>query len=283
MEQEKKIEVKPIDVKEVFVSKNPKLGRNIPGFVYRFINRIAHIPEINDIIDKHGTELGIEFANSMVKYFRVKQNIIGMENIPEHGRFIFASNHPLGGFDAMLLMSNVYKKLGDLRFLVNDVLMNIPQLRPIFVPINKHGGHGKELAQRLHDEYSSDVQILIFPSGWASRKIKGKVQDLDWKKHFIIKAIEYKRDIIPVHVSGKNSNYFYNLAKIRSFLGLKWNLEMFFLPDQTFRHKNQEFTLTFGKPIPYTTFDRSKSPAEWAAEVRDTVYKLPKEDKTKLK
>lgn len=275
MDAENKVPVKPINIREVFLDKNPKLGKRLPGFVYRYINRIMHIDEINELLANHGTEQGIEFANSMVKEFNVHQTIIGLENVPDSGRFIFASNHPLGGFDALLLLSNLYRKLGDIVTLVNDVLTNIPQLRPIFVPLNKHGGHPKEVINMLHETYSSNKQILIFPSGMASRKVKGQVQDLSWKKHFIAKAIEYKRDVIPVHVSGHNSNFFYNLANFRARVGIKWNLEMFYLADETFSHRNQKFTITFGKPIPYTHFDNSKTMEQWAEEVRKTVYSLP--------
>lgn len=275
MDAENKVPVKPINIREVFLNKNPKLAKKLPGFVYRYINRIMHIDEINELLANHGTEQGIEFANSMVKEFNVHQTLVGLENIPASGRFIFASNHPLGGFDALLLMSNLYRKLGEIVTLVNDVLTNIPQLRPVFVPLNKHGGHPKEVIKILHDTYSSDKQILIFPSGLASRKVKGKVQDLSWKKHFIAKAIEYKRDVIPVHVSGHNSKFFYNLANFRARVGIKWNLEMFYLADETFSHRNQKFTITFGKPIPYTHFDNSKTMEQWAEEVRKTVYSLP--------
>ena len=142
---------------------------------------------------------------------------------------------------------------------------------------NKHGGLPKEVINQLHDTYASDKQILIFPSGLASRLINGKIQDFKWKKHFIAKAIEYQRDVIPVHVSGRNSKFFYRLARFRTFFGIKWNLEMFYLADETFSHKNQKFTITFGKPIPYTHFDKSKTPDQWANEVKDMVYKLPKE------
>lgn len=268
---------KPINVKEMFMKKNPKLAKKLPGFVYRYINRIMHIDEINVLLARHGHERGIEFAQSMVKYFNINQVIIGAENIPANGQFIFASNHPLGGFDSLLILCNLNKMLGESVTLVNDILMSIPQLRPIFVPINKHGGHSKDVIRQIHEAYTSDKQILIFPSGFASRKIKGTIQDLEWKKHFIAKAIEYKRDIVPVHVSGRNSNFFYNLANFRNFFRMKWNLEMFFLPDELFKHKNQKFTITFGKPIPYSHFDKSKSLEKWASEVRDIVYKLPKE------
>ena len=275
MDSEAQDSLGKIDIREMFLKKNPSLARKLPGFIYRYINRIMHIDEINGILDRHGNERGIQFAQSMVNDFNVHETINGLENVPPGGRFIFASNHPLGGFDALLILCNIDKVLGETKTLVNDVLMSIPQLKPIFVPLNKHGGHSKEVIRQIHEVYASSCQILIFPSGFASRKIKGVIQDFEWKKHFIAKAIEYQRDIIPIHVSGKNSNFFYNLANFRVFFRLKWNLEMFFLSDEFFRQKNQSFTITFGKPIPYTHFDKSKTLDEWAAEVREIVYKLP--------
>lgn len=275
MDQEKRETTKQINIREMFMEKNPKLAKKLPGFVYNYINRIMHIDEVNEIMANHGNEKGVEFARSVVKDFNVSETINGLENLPNEGRYIFASNHPLGGFDALLILCNIDRIFGPTQTLVNDVLMKIAQLSPIFVPLNKHGGHSRDVIRQIHEVYSSDKQILIFPSGFASRKIKGKVQDLDWKKHFIVKAIEYQRDIIPVHVSGQNSNFFYNLANFRNFFGIKWNLEMFFLPDELFSQKNEKFTITFGQPIPYSHFDKSKTPEQWAAEVRDIVYKLP--------
>lgn len=277
MDSEKKEPFKPINIREVFINKNPKLAKKLPGFVYQYINRIMHIGEINELLSNHGNEQGIEFANSMVKEFNVRQTLVGEENIPSSGRFIFASNHPLGGFDSLLILGNLHRLLGEVVTLVNDILMNIPQLHAIFVPLNKHGGLSKEVITQLHEAYTSEKQILIFPSGLASRMINGKIQDFKWKKHFIAKAIEYQRDVIPVHVSGRNSNFFYRLASFRTFFKMKWNLEMFYLADETFTHKNQNFTITFGKPISYKHFDNSKTLSQWAAEVRDIVYQLPNE------
>jgi putative hemolysin len=269
--------VKPLDVRKMFHEKNPKLAKKLPGFVYRYINRIMHIDELNEILAKHGNEKGIDFARSMVRHFNVYETINGVENLPAHGRFIFASNHPLGGFDALLILCNIDRLLGPTITLVNDVLMSIPQLAPVFVPLNKHGGHSKDVIRQINEAYASDKQILIFPSGYASRRIKGKIQDFEWKKHFIAKSIEYQRDVIPIHVSGKNSGFFYRLANFRTFFRLKWNLEMFYLPDETFGHKNQKFTITFGKPIPHTHFNKSKSMEQWAEEVRSIMYNLPNE------
>ncbi len=275
MNPENQEPVKPINIKKMFMQKNPRLAKKLPGFVYRYINRILHIEEINELLAEHGNERGIEFARSMVKHFNVQETITGIENIPASGKFIFASNHPLGGFDALLILCNIERFFGQPITLVNDVLMNITQLKPIFIPLNKYGGHNKDVIRQLHEAYSSDKQILIFPCGFASRRHKGIIQDPEWKKHFVVKAIEYQRDVVPVHVSGRNSNFFYNLANFRTFFRINWNLETFYLADETFGHKNQKFTITFGKPIPWQHFDKSKSNEQWAADVRELVYKLP--------
>lgn len=280
MEEQDSNTFKPINIREVFTAKSPGLAKFMPGFVYRYLNRIVHIDFLNDFLKRNGHLKGIDFVDQVVTEFNVTEHIYGIENIPKTGRYIFASNHPLGGFDGMLLMRNIYNNLGDLKALSNDILMNIPNLNPLFVPVNKHGSHSRDVAQILNDTYLSDKQIMIFPAGLASRKIKGKIVDLEWKKHFISKAIQYKRDIIPVFIAGKNSNWFYRLAKFRKFFRIKWNLEMFFLPDETMKHRNTDVHIYFGKPITYKMFDKSKTHKEWAVFVKELVYDLPikKED-----
>ncbi len=275
MKEEISKEFKPIDIREVFKAKSPKMAKMIPGFVYSYLKRILHLDFLNDIMKRHGDLIGIEFVEQVVKDFNIREHIYGFENIPDSGRFIFASNHPLGGFDGLLLMKYVDKKLGKLKFLSNDILMSIPNLSPLFVAVNKHGGHSRDAAKALLDAYNSDQQILIFPAGLASRKINGKIVDLDWKKHFISKSIQHNRDIIPIFIEGRNSNRFYRIAKIRKFFRIKWNLEMFFLPDETVKHRNTDIPIYFGKPIPYTTFDKSKTHKEWTDWVKELVYNLP--------
>jgi putative hemolysin len=152
--------------------------------------------------------------------------------------------------------------------------MNILNLQSLFIPINKHGKQGAEAASRLHEAFLSDIQIITFPSGLVSRYIRGQVMDLEWKKNFISKAVRYKRDIIPVHITGRNSDFFYRLYKIRKFLGIKANLEMFYLVDETYKHRNDHLTITFGRPISYLTFDSSKTPIQWAKWVKEQVYAL---------
>ena len=274
METDERKSFKPINIKKLFREKNPGLARFIPGFVYRYIHNTLQLDFFNDFITRNQHFQGIDFVNRVIIEFEVKEHVFGLENIPDEGRFIFASNHPFGGFDALLLMRNVHKKMGDLRFLANDILMSIPGLKSLFVPVNKHGSNSREMAEKLNELYDSDVQIMIFPAGMASRKIKGKVTDLEWKKHFITKAIKHKRDVIPVFVGGQNSNRFYRVANLRKFFRLKWNIEMFYLPDELVKQKNADVYIYFGKPISWQTFDNSKTHQEWADQVKQVTYQL---------
>lgn len=264
----------PFDVKEVIASKNKKLANLLPGFIIRYLKHIIHQDELNGLMSRNHHKKGIVFADSVLKEMNITFKLVGEENIPSQGRYIFASNHPLGGPDGIILISILGKFYKDIKFLVNDLLMNISNLESVFVPINKHGGQAKQAAQKIEQAYMSDAPILIFPAGLVSRKQKGKIKDLDWKKSFIAKAVKHKRDIIPIHIGGRNSNFFYNLANLRKYFGIKSNLEMLYLPNELYKQKGKQFTITIGKPIPYQTFNRSLSYEKWAEKVKNEVYSI---------
>jgi len=194
--------------------------------------------------------------------------------IQSTGRYIIASNHPLGGLDGMALIQVAGRVRKDIVFPVNDLLMNVPGLRPLFIPINKHGKN-TENVRIIEETFASDKVVLYFPAGLVSRKQRGGViRDLAWKKTFITKARQHKRDVVPVYISGRNSDFFYNLANRRKRLGIKANLEMLFLVDEMVKQKDKPIRITFGEPIPYTTFDRSKTDSQWAKWVKEVVYSL---------
>ncbi len=274
MENEKAAFVlKPIVLKDLIAEKNPRLAARLPGFVYYLTNRLLHIREINEIIRNYGHLNGIPFIAAVLDYFDVKVVHKGEENLPESGQYIFASNHPLGGFDGLMLIKAVADRMGKSLFLVRDELTKIPPLANLFIPINKFGDQRRS-ANLINDSYKSDSQILIFPAGLASRKIKDKIEDLAWQKHFIQKSVEHHRDVVPVFISGKNSRFFYWLANCRKWLGIRINLEMFLLSDELFKNRGKTFVINFGKPILWSSFDRTKSHTEWAVIVKDAVYEL---------
>ena len=263
-----------VDVAEIIRAKSPKLAKKMPRFVINLLRKLVHEKDVNYILAKANGATGIDFVNVGVECLELKRQVSGMENIPSEGRFIFVANHPLGGLESLVMMQTIDEKYNDFMFVVNDLLMALEPLRPVFIPINKVGKQSRTNAEQLNELYASDKQVLYFPAGLCSRKIKGEIVDLPWQKNFIVKAVEYQRDIIPIYIGGRNSNFFYSLANWRKRLKIKFNIEMLFLVDEMFKQRGQTITLTIGKPIPYTTFDKTKTPTEWAEWVKKETYKM---------
>jgi len=263
-----------LDLEEVLKAKVS--NRKIPKFIIRYLNKIVHVDEVNHIFKTYAGFKNLDFIERLLDYFQITYTVEGLENFPkDDNRCIFASNHPLGGMDGIVLAYVLGKECdGKLRLLTNDVLLFIEQLCELFIPVNKVGMQGKENAEKLNEFYESDDNLITFPSGKCSRKTKGEIIDPEWKKNFIAKAVQHKRDIIPIYFEGRNSNFFYNLASIRTKLGIKMNLEMLYLADELFKQRNAHFTIKIGKSVPWQTFDKSKSLLQWAEQLKETVYKM---------
>ncbi|PLX03056.1 MAG: glycerol acyltransferase [Marinilabiliales bacterium] len=263
-----------IDIDQIIKSKNPGLYKMLPGFIIRYIKKILHQDDNNYYLRKYRDKKGKDFSEAILNDWNIKTKAEGEENIPDEGRFVFAANHPLGGIESLAFMKVVQEHYPNIKFPVNDILLNLEPFDEIFLPINKHGSQSKLAAQKIDEAYASGAQICFFPAGLVSRKIKGKVIDLEWKKSFISKAIQHKRDIIPVHISGRNSNFFYRLGNFRKFIGIKANIEMFYLANELYKHKNTTLTIRFGKPISHTMLTKEKNHKEWAQYVKNKCYDL---------
>ncbi len=268
-----------IDIEQVFANKNPALLKIIPGFVIRYLKRITHQVGVNRIITQNNHIKGLPFAQAILDDFGVKFNTVGLENIPEDGRYLFASNHPLGGMDGIAFLTATGQRFPHIKFPVNDILMNIKGLNTIFLPVNKHGGHSRDAAKVLEETYKSEAQILFFPAGLVSRKQPGGIiKDLEWKRNFIKKAIQHQRDVVPVHISGHNTPFFYNLAKWRKRLGIKGNIEMLYLADEMFKQNGQNLTIRYGQPVSWQTLKDESNATRSAEKIKEMVYALAKID-----
>jgi len=263
-----------IEIREVIRKKSPKLAKWIPKPILRYLERTLHQDEINYIMTKYHDRFGLDFVDSLLDELGVEVELEGVENIPLEDSVIFASNHPLGGLDGVAFMQAIGRYRRDVKFLVNDILMNIRNLEPLFIPVNKLGGQSKSAIAAIEEAYASDHALLVFPAGLVSRKIEGEVVDLEWKKSFISKAKKYRKDIVPVYIEGRNSNFFYNLAKWRAKIGLQANIEMLYLPDEMFSQKGKKIKIRVGKRISFTQFDKSKNERQWAADVKQQVYAM---------
>lgn len=262
-----------INVEDIIATKNPKLLKILPSFILKYLKRIVHQDFVNDFIRKNGHKNSFEFADAIIHDFGPIATFSGIENIPENGGAIIASNHPLGGIDAIALIQAVGTKRKDVKFIVNDILLNIKNFEKEFVGVNKHGKNPVSTLDLIDKQYTSDQLVLIFPAGMVSRKQnKGVIKDLEWKKSFVVKSKKFERNVIPVHITGENTSFFYNLSRMRTSLGIKANIEMLYLMDEMYHQKGKKIHITFGKPITPAQFDDSKSDFEWAQYVKEFIY-----------
>lgn len=264
-----------IDIDKVLREKAPKYYKYIPRFVVSYLKRIVHQEELNVFLRDSKDKVGVDFLKACLEFLDANIVVKGEENLPKEGLYTFVSNHPLGGQDGVALgyiLGSFYN--GKVKYMVNDLLMNLQGLAPLCIPINKTGKQAKDFPRMVEAGFASDDQLIMFPAGLCSRRQNGVIRDLDWKKTFIVKSVQTHRDVVPIHFEGRNSNFFYNLANICKFLGIKVNIAMLYLADEMLKNRHKTFTVTIGKPISWQTFDKSKTPAEWAAYVKDIVYKL---------
>lgn len=263
-----------IDVDKIIKDKNPHLYKWLPETMINYIKKIIHQDEFNTFLLREKNKLNFDFINAALNEFDIKIQSKGTENIPLSGGCILACNHPLGGIDGIAVMSlaGVYRK--DLFAFVNDILMNLENIKPLLIPVNKHGKNDIAIIKQINTVFQQESCLIIFPAGLVSRKNNGQIEDSDWKKSFITKAKKHQLKIIPVYIDAKNSSFFYNLTSIRKALGIKINIEMFYLVDETYKQKGKTISINFGKPICYSTFTNEHNDSYWAQKVKNEVYNL---------
>ena len=270
-----------IDIEKILASKVGDKMKFIPKSLVNWLIRTTHQEELNEFIWRSRDHEGYDWLEDCVKFLDMNLKVEGFENLPEKDsqkRYTFVSNHPLGGGDGVALGAILGRKYGnDIRLIVNDILMHLPGLAPLCIPVNTTTSkRERAMTEMVEKGFTSDYNLLLFPAGLCSRKIDGKIQDLEWKKTFITKSVESQRDIVPIHFEGHNSNKFYRIANICKMLKLKVNVAMLYLPDEMIKNRHNTFTVKIGKPIPWQTFDKSRKPKEWAQWVREQVYELGK-------
>ena len=269
---------KTIDIEAVLRSKMGSKAKYVPRFAVKWLKHIAHEDQVNEFLWQARDLQGTPWLVACLNFLGVKIEVEGMENLPakdDERLYTFVSNHPLGGIDGVALGSVLGRQYNDrFRYLVNDLLMNLPGLAPLCIPINKTGKQSRDFPRLVEAGFKSDNHILMFPAGICSRRRNGVIRDLDWKKTFVAKSIETHRDVVPIYFEGRNSNFFYRLSNISDRLVKKVNIAMLFLVDEMFKNSGNTFRIRIGKPISWQTFDKSRSAAEWASFVKDQVYRL---------
>lgn len=267
-----------VDVERIIKAKAGRKARYVPRFAISWLKHILHQNEVNRFLTASSNKTGVEWLEECVRYLDMNLVVEGREHLPDpaDGRlYTFVSNHPLGGEDGVALGAILGRHYeGRVKYLVNDILTLLPGLKPLCIPINKTGAQSKQFPALVEAGFASENHIIMFPAGLCSRRIKGRIHDLPWKKTFVQKSVETHRDVVPIHFDGRNSDRFYRIANLCKALGLKFNVAMLFLVDEMYRNAHKTFHVRIGQPIPWQTFDRSRRPAEWAAWVEEQVYNL---------
>lgn len=277
------ISEKTINIDKILHDKMGDKAKFVPRPLVSWLKRILHQDEVNRYLWESRHLTGTEWLEECVRYLDMTLEVVGSENLPDKndGRlYTFVSNHPLGGADGVALGSIIGRHYDSkFRYLVNDILMNLPGLAPLCIPINKTGGQARSFPAMVKAGFESDNHILMYPAGLCSRRRNGEVRDLPWSKTFIVKSVQYQRDVVPIHFGGQNSDFFYKLANFSDKYVKKVNIAMIYLVDEMYKNVHKTFKVTIGKPIPWQTFDKSRTPAEWAQYVQDIVYQLPNNGK----
>ena len=266
--------MKYINIATIINDINSRKLKRLPGFIIKWIEIIIRQDEMNQILTKYSDYQGLDILTKIIEELNIKIEVDGKENLPENSRCFFLSNHPFGLIDGLVLTKIVGDKYHVLKSIGNEAFMYVPHLRPFIAAVNVFGKNSKEYIAALENIYDSDVPITHFPSGEVSRLYNGKIQDCQWHKSFITKAVSHKRNIVPFYIYGRNSRFFHFISFVRRVLGIKSNIEFIMLPREMFRKRNKTIRIKIGQLIPHQKFDKSFSHWEWADKVRKYVYDL---------
>ena len=262
-----------VDIEKIL---GPKLRKKLPRFAINFLKRRLHQDQVNEAIMGANPYHGVGFFDEALKYLNITYRTRGEEKLDKDKKYIFVCNHPLGGPEALNIGSVFHRLYGEgFQVPVTPIMANLKPLAEFFTPVNNLSSkQSRDLGERIAKMFNSDKQVMVFPAGLCARKIKGKITEMPWKKMFVTQARRYERDVVPVHMSGHNSKWYFFLCKLSKFLRLKINIGMLYLVDELFKQRGNEFVITFGEPVPYTTFDKSKTDLQWAAEMQERVKAL---------
>jgi putative hemolysin len=270
------METEYINIKVLAKESESRLLRKLPDFAYFLLEKIIQQDRMNEILDKYADCNGPDFLERVLGDMNIRINAEGLDNLPQHSRCIFVANHPFGIADGLILTYIVSQKYGSLKAIGNNAFQLIPQLKPIITAVNVFGKNSRDYLKEIENVYNSDVAITHFPAGLVSRNRRLNVIDREWQKSFITKAVEHQRDIVPIYFEGTNSWLFYTIHSIRSLLGIKTNYELMLIPREFFNKQNKLINVKIGKPVPYATFDKSKTHVQWAQWMKESLYALRK-------
>lgn len=250
-----------------------RTGLRLPRWAIALLRRLLHERRINELILSGQGLQPTDFLRHIFRELEISSRVRLLADLPASDRYIFVANHPFGALDGMLIADTLLRQWRDVGVVVNDLLMHIEPLRPLWIPVNKFGRQSHPYHRLYHKALASPTrQILTFPAGLCSRLCDGRVADLEWRDRFVRDAERYDRRIVPVYVDGTLSRSFYRLAQLRQALGIRFNVELLLLASELFAQRGSEITITLSRPIDPRSL--SGTSAQKCQLIRHEVYAM---------
>ncbi len=271
-------EIRKIDLVEILETKAPKLINKIPVFFrsifIKLLSKFLVINKINNFIENNSIKQGIDFIDSLFNQLNVKFDITldDISKIPSEGGVIIVSNHPLGGLDGLGLIKTIYSVRKDVKIVANDILMEIPNLRDFFLPVDLYSiNKSRQQLKAIENALVNEEAVIFFPAGVVSRLSFKGIKDKKWSAGVIKYSSKFDIPILPIFIKARNSLLFYVLAFIYDKLGT------FMLPQELFRSKNSNFKIIVGDLINSSNFKSNNIQSNIKAKLlRQHTYRIGK-------
>lgn len=197
----------------------PLLGTFLRFFFYPIMGYY----ELISVIDRmSAAPSAIEAMRIVCDDIPVRMSVRGAEYIPAQGSAIIVSNHPSGMGDGLALYQLMMDIRRDFVFFANrDLIRAVNIMHEMIIPVEwreeiRTRANSKETVAHTLQAIREQRLIVIFPSGRLAKGqlLGNKITERPWNETAVRLARKYQLPIIPMHITSRNSKFFYLIASL---------------------------------------------------------------------
>ena len=242
-------ELHPID--QIIEERCPKLMSNkfFWSLVRPTIYKVFKYQTAKNITDDISNESGYGCFKYLTNLLNFNLEIKNLNNIPKKGPIILAGNHPTGLTDGIVMFEVLKDRRPDYTLYANiDMIKLSKGFEDIIIPVdwnekNKTAQKSREILKRTKITLNEGKCLLVFPSSRLSKRVGLKLIERPWLNTIIKLSKKYNAPIIPFHMTGHNSLFYYFLDIFNEELK---NISLF---SELVNKKEFKYKITFGKII----------------------------------
>ncbi|HEY7642299.1 MAG TPA: GNAT family N-acyltransferase [Steroidobacteraceae bacterium] len=198
-----------------------------------------------------------------------------LERIPRTGPAVVVANHPYGGLEGLYLIAQLQKYRGDSRFIANELLARIPEIREVLLPVDAFGGpraakkNAKALRAALRHVRDRGL-LVLFPAGAVSHLhlSAGRVCDPPWQPIAAGLLRRCQCPIVPVYFGGGNSATFQAVGLLHP------GMRTVMLTRELLNKRHRTIPVRIGRPIAPERLAKQPDNAKLASFLRLSTYAL---------